>query len=56
MLKTGALVAGSAALGLPTLAVAQAEKIRIGHLTPLTGFLGALGDYAVQGIRWRWRR
>jgi branched-chain amino acid transport system substrate-binding protein len=30
---------------------AQGEKIRIGHLTPLTGFLGALGEYAVQGIR-----
>ena len=51
MLKTGALVAGSAALGLPTLVMAQAEKITIGHLTPLTGFLGALGDYAVQGIK-----
>jgi branched-chain amino acid transport system substrate-binding protein len=51
MLKTGALVAGSAALGMPTLVSAQAEKIKIGHLTPLTGFLGALGDYAVQGIK-----
>lgn len=30
---------------------AQGEKIRIGHLTPLTGFLGALGEYAQQGIR-----
>ncbi|NML42221.1 ABC transporter substrate-binding protein [Ramlibacter sp. G-1-2-2] len=30
---------------------AQGEKIRIGHLTPLTGFLGALGEYAQQGIK-----
>ena len=51
VLKAGALVAGGAALGLPGLAGAQAEKIKIGHLTPLTGFLGALGDYAVQGIK-----
>jgi len=27
------------------------EKIKIGHLTPLTGFLGALGAYAQLGIR-----
>ncbi len=52
LLKTGALVAGSAALGYPMLAGAQASNpIRIGHLTPLTGFLGALGEYAVQGIK-----
>ena len=52
LLKTGALVAGGAALGYPALAGAQASNpIRIGHLTPLTGFLGALGEYAVQGIR-----
>jgi branched-chain amino acid transport system substrate-binding protein len=51
LLKTGALVAGSAALGYPALAGAQANTIKIGHLTPLTGFLGALGEYAVQGIK-----
>lgn len=50
-LKAGAAVAGVSALGLPALVAAQSEKIRIGHLTPLTGFLGALGDYAVQGIK-----
>ena len=50
-LKAGAAVAGVSALGLPALVAAQAEKIKIGHLTPLTGFLGALGDYAVQGIK-----
>jgi branched-chain amino acid transport system substrate-binding protein len=51
LLKTGALVAGSAALGYPALAGAQAGTIKIGHLTPMTGFLGALGEYAVQGIK-----
>lgn len=51
LLKAGTLVAGSAALGWPALVGAQSNPIRIGHLTPLTGFLGALGDYAVQGIK-----
>jgi branched-chain amino acid transport system substrate-binding protein len=51
LLKAGALVAGGAALGWPALVGAQSNPIRIGHLTPLTGFLGALGDYAVQGIK-----
>jgi len=30
---------------------AQSGAIKIGHLTPLTGFLGALGEYAVMGIK-----
>ena len=30
---------------------AQSDAIKIGHLTPLTGFLGALGEYAVMGIK-----
>jgi branched-chain amino acid transport system substrate-binding protein len=50
-LKAGAVMAGVSAFGIPALVHSQGEKIRIGHLTPLTGFLGALGDYAVQGIR-----
>ena len=50
LLKAGALAAGSTALGLPAFAQGN-EPIRIGHLTPLTGFLGALGHYAVQGIK-----
>jgi branched-chain amino acid transport system substrate-binding protein len=44
-------VAGALALGFPVVARAQAKPIKIGHLTPLTGFLGALGEYAVQGIK-----
>ena len=51
VLKTGAAFAGASAIGLPTIVHAQAEKIKIGHLTPLTGFLGALGAYAQLGIR-----
>jgi branched-chain amino acid transport system substrate-binding protein len=51
ILKTGAVLAGTAALGAPALVSAQADKIKIGHLTPMTGFLGALGEYAVQGIK-----
>ena len=50
VLKAGAAVAGASALGAAGLAFAQGEKIRIGHLTPLTGFLGSLGEYAVMGI------
>ncbi|HSC00294.1 MAG TPA: ABC transporter substrate-binding protein [Burkholderiaceae bacterium] len=51
VVRTGAALAGLAAVGAPLLARAQADKIRIGHLTPLTGFLGALGEYAVMGIK-----
>ena len=43
-----ALIAG---VGMPAIVKAQAEAIRIGHLTPLTGFLGTLGEYAVMGIK-----
>ena len=43
--------AGTAALvAMPPISHAQAEAIKIGHLTPRTGFLGPLGDFAVQGI------
>jgi branched-chain amino acid transport system substrate-binding protein len=45
-------LAGAAAtsLGVPGLSWAQAEAIRVGHLTPRTGFLGPLGEYAVQAM------
>ena len=49
VLKAGA--AGALALGFPAIVRAQPDKIKIGHLTPLTGFLGALGQYATLGIR-----
>ena len=51
LLKAGAALAGASAIGLPALVAAQTGPIRIGHLTPLTGFLGALGEYAVLGLK-----
>ena len=41
----------TAAIGIAPWARGQGEPIKIGHLTPMTGFLGALGEYAVMGIR-----
>jgi len=49
VLQAGAAIVTT--LGAPTLLRAQAGPIRIGHLTPMTGFLGALGDYASLGIK-----
>ena len=44
VLKAGAAL--GAALAFPTIVRAQgAETIKLGHLTPRTGFLGQLGDY-----------
>ena len=50
VLKAGAAAAALGALGFPAISRGQAEAIRIGHLTPLTGFLGPLGEYAVMGV------
>jgi len=51
-LSRRALVAGGAALlAKPALSQGQADVVRIGHLTPRTGFLGPLGEYAVQGVQ-----
>lgn len=53
-LVTGsAALAGMAALGslgFPAIVQAQSDKIKIGHLTPRTGFLGALGEYSVMAV------
>jgi branched-chain amino acid transport system substrate-binding protein len=51
VLKAGVAIAGGAMLAFPGLVRSQTDKIKIGHLTPLTGFLGALGEYAVMGIK-----
>ena len=51
VLLAGATVAGALALGFPAIVRSQSDKIKIGHLTPLTGFLGALGEYAVMGMK-----
>ena len=42
--------AAAAALGFPALVRGQSDVIRIGHLTPRTGFLGPLGEFAVQAV------
>ncbi len=46
----GAASAIAAVTGFPAISLAQADAIRLGHLTPRTGFLGPLGEYAVQAI------
>src|SRR5580692_6351301 len=51
LLKAGAAFAGTSAIGFPSIVTGQTEKIKIGHLTPLTGFLGALGTYATLGMK-----
>ena len=51
ILKASAALAGASAIGFPTIVRGQADTIKIGHLTPLTGFLGALGAYAQLGIK-----
>ena len=42
LLQAGAALTGAAALGFPAIVRSQSDSIRIGHLTPLTGFLGAI--------------
>jgi len=41
--------AGLCALGAPLVLRAQVEAIRLGHLTPRTGFLGQIGEYGYRG-------
>ena len=53
LITGSAALAGAAAfgaMGFPAIVHAQSDKIKIGHLTPLTGFLGPLGEYAVMSI------
>ncbi len=56
LIKGAAGSALLASVGMPAIVRAQADAIRIGHLTPLTGFLGPLGEYAVMGVGSRRRR
>src|SRR5262249_54384452 len=51
VLTAGAAFAGVSALGFPAVLRAQADKSKIGHLTPLTGLLGPLRAYAQLGMR-----
>ncbi len=49
LLKTAA--AGALALGAPAIVRAQPEAIRVGHITPRTGFLGQLGEYGLNAAQ-----
>ena len=53
--RRGFLRAGAAGLALgvtaPAYLRAQGAPLKIGHLTPTTGFLGPLGEYAQMGIK-----
>lgn len=51
VLKGGAAITAGAIIGAPAILKAQGNAIRFGHLTPMTGFLGGLGEYAVQGAQ-----
>src|SRR5262245_65441767 len=51
LIKRAAGSAVLAGVGMPAIVSGQADAIRIGHLTPLTGFLGPLGEYAVMGVK-----
>ncbi|MGL4290831.1 MAG: ABC transporter substrate-binding protein [Phreatobacter sp.] len=51
LLKTSAGAAALGLIGAPAISHAQAEAIKIGHITPRTGFLGPLGEYAVQAVQ-----
>lgn len=52
LLASGAALGSVAAIGgFPAIVRGQTEKIRIGHLTPQTGFLGPIGVYGVLGIK-----
>ena len=51
LMKAAAGSALLAGIGAPAIVRAQGDAIRIGHLTPLTGFLGPLGEYAQMGVK-----
>src|SRR5213594_161126 len=43
--------AGALALGMPAIIRAQPDAIRVGHITPRTGFLGQLGEYGLNAAQ-----
>lgn len=51
LIIAGSAVGAVSAMGFPAIVKAQSDKIRIGHLTPLTGFLGTIGEYAAMGVK-----
>ena len=47
----GALAGAATGIaGFPFITYGQSDVIRVGHLTPRTGFLGPLGEFAVQAM------
>src|SRR3954451_21621623 len=47
----GALAGAATGIaGFPFISYGQSDVIRIGHLPPRTGFLGPLGEFAVQAV------
>src|SRR5881398_638892 len=50
VLQGSAAATALGTLGFPAIVKSQADAIRFGHLTPRTGFLGPLGEYAVMGV------
>ncbi len=48
VIKTVGAAAAAGLAGFPFISRGQSDVIRIGHLTPRTGFLGPLGEFAVQ--------
>ena len=50
LLKGAGAATALSTLGFPAIVSGQSEAIRFGHLTPRTGFLGPLGEYAVMGV------
>lgn len=50
-LQLGGGLLAATALGAPAIVKAQAGPVRIGNLTPMTGFLGTLGVYASEGAQ-----
>jgi branched-chain amino acid transport system substrate-binding protein len=44
-LRASAALASSLATGFPAVLKAQSDAVRIGHLTPRTGFLGLIAQY-----------
>src|SRR3982074_2234326 len=51
LFKTAGGIALVSAISAPAILRAQtADVIKIGHLTPRTGFLGPLGEYAVMAV------
>ena|SRR6476620_1741200 len=51
LLETAGALGVASGLGAPSILRAQSSDVmRVGHLTPRTGFLGPLGEYAVMAV------